>query len=187
MNTTAYPGATGQLSPRSSRRCSNWAGPTAATCRSISAGPAAMPGKFASTRRAGRTGAGRHRCDRQCRDGAAAAGYPHHTDRVQQRRRPGRRRLRQEHGAAGRQRHRLYSIRVQLEREMAGDAQGDRAEPDASGGPSGCRLNVRDRPVRRDPVGGVVAQGGDERDRRARRRRNRVRHRGLCAHRHMAA
>ena len=49
-----------------------------------------------------------------------------------------------------------------IEREMAGTAQGDRAERDASGGPSGSRHNRRDRPVRRHPVRGAVARGGGE-------------------------
>ena len=51
-------------------------------------------------------------------------------------RRSGRRWLRREPGAAGRQRHRLYHIRIQFEREMAGTAQADRAGRDACGGPS---------------------------------------------------
>ena len=38
--------------------------------------------------------------------------------------------------AAGRQRHRLYDVRIQFEREMAGTAQGNRAGCDASGDPS---------------------------------------------------
>ena len=52
------------------------------------------------------------------------------------RRRSGRRRLRREPGAAGRQRHRLYMFEYGIEREMAGAAQRDRARGDASGGPS---------------------------------------------------
>jgi hypothetical protein len=36
----------------------------------------------------------------------------------------------------GRQRHRLYDLRIRLEREMAGTAQTDRAVRDASGGPA---------------------------------------------------
>ncbi len=78
------------------------------------------PRRNSQTReRVGRTGSGRHCCGRRCRDAAVTAGECHHTDRVQQCCRPGRRRLRQEHGAAGRQCHRLHSIRIQLEREMA--------------------------------------------------------------------
>ena len=39
----------------------------------------------------------------------------------------------------------------------------------------------RDRPVRRDPVRGAVAWGGDQPDQHARRGRDRARHRGLRA------
>ena len=52
---------------------------------------------------------------------------PHRADRVRECRRSGRRRLRREPGAAGRQRHRLHPVRIRLEREMAGAAQADRA------------------------------------------------------------
>ena len=51
--------------------------------------------------------------------------------------RSGRRRLRRQPGATGRQRHRLHAVRIRHEREMAGAAQGDRAARDASGCPSG--------------------------------------------------
>ena len=64
---------------------------------------------------------------------------------------------------------------------MAGTAQRDRAERDASGGPSGSRHTLRPRPVRRHPGGGAVAQGGGEPGQRARRRRDRARRRGLRA------
>ena len=70
--------------------------------------------------------------------GRFAASDPHRADRVRERRRPGRRRLRREPGAARRQRHRFSIHRIRPEREMAGAAQGDRAERDASGRPSGC-------------------------------------------------
>ena len=70
---------------------------------------------------------------------AVAAGDPHRADRVRDRRRSGRRRLRRQPGAAGRQRHRLHAVRIQHEREMAGAAQADRAGHDAGGGPSGPR------------------------------------------------
>ena len=112
---------------------------------------------------------------------AVAAGDPHRADRVRERRRSGRRRLRRQPGAAGRQRHRLHAVRIQHEREMAGAAQGDRAGRDASGGPSGSRHNRRHRPVRRHPGRGAVARGGGEPGQRARRRRDRARHRGLRA------
>ena len=58
---------------------------------------------------------------------------------------------------------------------------------DASGGPSGSRHTRRDRPVGRHPVRGAVARGGGEPGRRARRRRDRARHRGLRARGRMAA
>ena len=57
----------------------------------------------------------------------------------------------------------------------------DRAGRDASGGPSGSRDNLRDRPVRRHPVRGAVARRGGEPGQRARRRRDRARRRGLRA------
>ena len=65
--------------------------------------------------------------DRQ-RDGrAGAAGHPHHSDRDDECRRPGRRRLRAKPGATGRQHHRVHQFRIQHEREMGGTAQADRA------------------------------------------------------------
>ena len=113
--------------------------------------------------------------------GAVAAGDPHRADRVPDRRRSGRRRLRREPGAAGRQRHRFHHVRIRHEREMAGTAQADRAGRDASGSPSGSRHSRRDRPVRRHPGRGAIARGGGEPGQRARRRRDRARRRGLRA------
>ncbi len=89
-----------------SRGCSNWAGPTAATCGSTLAGQRAMPRarKYAAELVALApdvilaTGVQR---------GAVATGDPHRADRVRPGRRSGRRRLRREPGAAGRQRHRF--------------------------------------------------------------------------------
>ena len=60
--------------------------------------------------------------------------------------RSGRRRLRRQPGAAGRQRHRFHDVRIQHQREMAGAAQADRAKRDASGGPSGSLPRLRDQP-----------------------------------------
>ena len=54
-------------------------------------------------------------------------------------------RLRRELGAAGRQRHRIYRLRIRHERQMAGAAQRDRAARDASGGPSRSRHSRRNR------------------------------------------
>ena len=81
-------------------------------------------------------------------------------DRVSDRRRSGRCRLRRQPGAAGRQCHRFPPVRIQPGREMAGAAQAGRARRDASGGTSGSRLSLRDRPVRCDPGRGAVARGG---------------------------
>ena len=81
--------------------------------------------------------AGRHSVLRRPFIGTVAAGDAHRADRVRQRRRSGRRRLRQQPGAAGRQRHRLHAVRIQPERKMAGAAQADRAGRDASGGACG--------------------------------------------------
>ena len=135
----------------------------------------------------GRARAGRHPGPWRPDRGAVAAGDPHRADRVPDRRRSGRRRLRRQPGAAGRQRHRFHAVRIQLEREMAGAAQADRAGRDASGGPSGSRHTLRHRPVRRHPGRGAVARGGGQPGQRARRRRDRARRRGLRARLRMAA
>ena len=58
------------------------------------------------------------------------------------------------------------------------------AEPDARGGAGDAALASGIGQFAVIQSVALVAQGGDERDRRARRWRNRVRHRGLCAHRH---
>ena len=95
-------------SGRSCRRWRNWAGPSAATCGSTRAGPRPMPPKFADTRRnwprSRRTSSWPMAPGR----GAVAAGDPHRADRVPGRLRSGRRRLRRQPGAAGRQRHRFH-------------------------------------------------------------------------------
>ena len=69
----------------------------------------------------------------------------------------------------------FHEFRIQHGREMAGAAQGDRAERDARGGPSGSSPRLRNQPVCRHPGRGAVAQGGGEPDRHARRRRDRAR------------
>ena len=60
--------------------------------------------------------AGRHPGSRRHDPGPLAAGDPHRADRVPDRHRSGRRRLRRQPGAAGRQRHRLHVVRIQPER-----------------------------------------------------------------------
>ena len=52
-------------------------------------------------------------------------------------------------GTAGRQRDWVHALRIQHERKMAGAAQRDRAQRDASGSPSRCGRRLRDRTVRR--------------------------------------
>ena len=58
---------------------------------------------------------------------------------------PGRRRLRQQPVAAGRQRNWLHAVRIQPERKMAGAAQAGRAGRHTSGGVAGCRAHLRHR------------------------------------------
>ena len=64
----------------------------------------------------GRARAGRHPGHWHRDRGAVAAGDPHRADRVRACRRSGRRRLRRQPGAAGRQRHRFHAVRIRLER-----------------------------------------------------------------------
>ena len=80
---------------------------------------------------------------------ALAEGEPHRADRVRDRHRSGRRWPSRQPGAARRQHHRLHLVRVRLEREVAGAAQGDRAARDARGGHAGCRHRLPGRAVRR--------------------------------------
>ena len=102
--------------------------------------------------------AGRHLGSWQCDGGAIASGDPHHTDRVRACSGSGWRRHRQQLGAAGRQRHRFYYVRIRHEREMAGTAQRDRAGRDTSRDHSGFRHNRGDRPVGLNPVDSAVAR-----------------------------
>ena len=95
-------------SRRSCRRWRNWAGPTAATCGSTPTGPRPMPPKFADTRRNWPRSRRMSSWPRHLDRGADAAGDPHRADRVPDRHRSGRRRLRRQPGAAGRQRHRFH-------------------------------------------------------------------------------
>src|SRR5262249_17482138 len=101
----------------------------------------------------------------------------HRTDRVCEYRRPRWRRLRRKFGAASRQHHGFYLLRIRYEREMARAAQRDRAARDASGSPSGPRYNLRARPVRRNPGRRASFWGGVAAGWRARCRRDRARHR----------
>ena len=127
---------------------SNWAGPSAATCGSTPAGPRPMPPTFADTRR----NWSRSRRTSSWPTGASTVGpllqatrtvpivFPVVADPVgagfvDSLARPG-------GNATG-----FMTVRIQHRREMAGAAQGDRAGRDASGGPSGSRHTLRNRPV----------------------------------------
>ncbi len=110
----------------------------------------------------GGAGRARARCHPRLghRDGGTlVAGDAHRADRIRAGRRSGRGGLRRKPGAARWQRDRIHAVRIRLEREMARAAQGDRPARDASGGPSRPRPLLRDRPVRRDPVGCTVGWG----------------------------
>ena len=107
-------------------------------------------GEVAERYRTIRGGTGRARAGRSSSPAATAPveavqrANPHHPDRVCGGDRSGRRRFGRQPGAAGRQRHRLHAVRIQPEREMAGAAEGDRAERHASGSASGsaCRTGI---------------------------------------------
>ena len=73
----------------------------------------------------GRSIAVREAVERQPGGGGVARGNPYRADRIRDCHRPGRRRLRREPGAAGRQHYRVHPLRIQHEREMAGTAQRD--------------------------------------------------------------
>ena len=165
-----------------SRGCSNWAGPTAATCGSTIAGPRAMPTTFANTRR---------NWSRSRRTSSWLSGAPALAPLLQATRtvpivfvqvadpvgagfveslaRPG-------GNATG-----FIQFEYSMSGEMAGAAQGDRAGRDARGGASGSGRAAGIGQFAVDPVGGAVARGGGEPGRRARRRRDRARRRGLRA------
>ena len=135
----------------------------------------------------GRARAGRHPGRWQRDRGGVAAGDPHRADRVRDvssiRSAPASSRAWRGRAATP---PALSCSNTASSGEMAGAAQGDRAGRDASGGPSGSRRSRRDRPVRRHPGRGAVVRGGVEPDRRARRRRDRARRRGLRARPRMA-
>ena len=159
----------------------NWAGPTAATCGSTIAGPRAMPTHSQIRGGIGRARAGRHPGRWQRRRGAVAAGDPHRADRVRGRRRSGRRRLRREPGAAGRQRHRLYPFEYSMSGKWLELLKEIAPQRDASRRSFGIPPSRRDGPVRRNPGRGAVARRGVEPSRCARRRRDRARRRGIRA------
>jgi len=72
------------------------------------------------------------------------------------------------------------SVRIHLEREMAGTSQRDRAERDPNSGPSGSFASQLDRPIRGHTVRGADARGRRDSDQLARCRRYRTRRHGIC-------
>ena len=142
---------------------------------STPAGSQAIPTALANTRRNWWRSRRTSSCQRRRSLGAIAAGDPDRADRVRECSRPGGRRQHRQPGAAGWQRHWLYAVRIQYEREMAGAAQRDRPARDACGGYSGSHSHGWRRPVRRHPKRGGIIWGRAEPDRHARCRRDRAR------------
>ena len=104
-------GRSGSAGPPRSVPCRgsrNWAGPSAATCGSTTAGARATPNALRSHAAELVAPAPDVILAMALRRGAAATGDAHGADRVRECQRSGRRRLCREPGAAGRQRHRLY-------------------------------------------------------------------------------
>ena len=163
-------------SRRSCRGCSNWAGPTAATCGSTIAGPPAMPTAFADTRRnwsrLRRTSswplAARpwRRCCRRpapCRSCSCDVTDPVGAGFVESLARPGGNAtgfMLFEYGMSGKWLELLKEIAPRVTRAAV------LRDP---------TMTCRDRPVRRNPGRGAVARGGVEPGRCARRGRDRAR------------
>ena len=126
---------------------------------STPAGSQAIPTALANTRRNWWRSRRTSSCQRRRSLGAIAAGDPDRADRVRECSRPGGRRQHRQPGAAGWQRHWLYAVRIQYEREMAGAAQRDRPTRDASRSPSSFCNSGWTRAVRGNPGHGAVAWG----------------------------
>ena len=176
-------------SRRSCRGCSNWAGPSAATCGSTTRWGAGDADRHSQIRGGiGRARAGRHpghwqrRPWRRCCRRPAPCRSCSRTSPI---------RSAPASSTAWRGRAATPPASLQFEYSMSGKwlelLKEIAPRRDASGGPSGSRHTRRDRPVRRHPGRGAVARGGGEPGRRARRRRDRARRRGLRARRRMAA
>ena len=74
-------------------------------------------------------------------------------------------RVRREPVASGRQRHRIYPVRVRPQWKMARAAQRGRAQREAGSGPSGSRVASGIGQYRHHPGGGAVTRGGVASDR----------------------
>ena len=146
------------------------------------------PGRRPQRRsRARRSSARADRRSRQRRRRAGASGHPHHPDRLHDRSRSGRRRLRREPFEARRQRHRVCEFRLQHRRQVGRDAQGDLAGPEARRRRARSRHHGRHGPVDRHPGGRPLARPGAKADHRARGVRCRAGHPGAVAGRECRA
>ena len=152
----------------------NWAGPWAARVRIDTPLGHADADAIAQTRRnPSALDAGRHPGPGSATVGPLLQATRSRTDRVCDRPRSCRRRLRREPGTAGRQCYRLYRLRVRHGREMAGTAK-ETAPGVTRGGDHSGYDHFRYRPVWRHPGCGAVAWGGGDPGQRARRGRDRA-------------
>ena len=163
------PDASPRTGQRSCEACSNWAGPTAAMCASIRAGPQATPTFNVNMQRelvalapdvilatASPTVAALQAATRTVPIVFAhAAGDPVGAGFIDSLARP------------GGKRHWVHLVRIQHQREMAGVAQRARAPRDAGGCASGPRYSRRDGPIWCHPIRGGVVRSGIEADQRA--------------------
>ena len=101
-------------SGRSCRGCSSWAGPSAATCGSTPAGPRPMPPTFEDTRRNWSRSRPTSSWPMAPRPSGRCCRRPAPCRSCSRRRRSGRRRLRRQPGAAGRQRHRFHAYEYSI-------------------------------------------------------------------------
>src|SRR5262249_6173758 len=141
-------------------------------------GPLAPPG-----RRAGRRDAGPDPCQHHASLGRAASGEHDPTDGVRAGDRSDRQRLRAEPCETRRQRHRLRQFRVFNRRQVARNAEGDRARGHAGRGhlqPADGALRTGVPAAHRG--GRVLIRGKADAGHSAGRRWHRSGHRGLCAH-----
>jgi hypothetical protein len=88
---------------------------------------------------------------------------------------------RREPVTAGRQRHRLYDVRIQLVRKMVRTSQGDCAKRDSRGSSPRCWHCCRNRPVRRHSVCSAIGRHRGKPNRLARTGSDRTRHRNIRA------
>ena len=108
--------------------------------------------------RIGRAGTGCHPVQWHGGRRTTATGDPHSADRIRAGRGSGRRRLCREPVAARWQRYRVFRVRIQHERKVAGTDQRNCAQRKASGSYSRSLYIGWTRPVRRDPGRGAFVR-----------------------------